>query len=59
MAITFEGAIAELQSMFPEWDKETLETLLTANANHVERTIESILAMEGATDVIISDEQSR
>jgi hypothetical protein len=52
MSITFEAAIQELQTMFPEWDQETLETLLQANGNHVERTIESILAMEGATDVI-------
>jgi len=51
MSISFENAVETLKSMFPEWDEETLTTLLMSNQYHVERTIETILSMCGDTDV--------
>lgn len=50
-SISFEDALVTLQSMFPEWDKDTLETLLISNDYHVERTIETVLTMSGDTNV--------
>ena len=35
MSITFDAAIANLQSMFPEWDKEMLGMILESNNYHV------------------------
>lgn len=51
MSIPFDNAVGTLQSMFPEWDPETLTTLLISNNYHVERTIESILTMQGDMNV--------
>jgi hypothetical protein len=51
MSITFETAIATLKVMFPDWDEETLGTILVSHQYHVERTIETILSMCGDTDV--------
>lgn len=45
MSITFESAVATLKSMFPEWDEETLSTILMSNNYHVEQTIETVLSM--------------
>lgn len=50
MSISFESAISTLKSMFPEWDEETLTTLLMSNNYHVERTIETVLSMSGVVD---------
>jgi hypothetical protein len=50
MSISFENAVGTLKSMFPEWDEETLTTLLMSNQYHVERTIETILSMCGDAD---------
>lgn len=50
MSISFENAVGTLKSMFPEWDEETLTTLLMSNQYHVERTIETILSMCGDGD---------
>jgi hypothetical protein len=47
MSIPFDNAVGTLESMFPEWDKETLTTLLISNSYHVERTIEMVLSMQG------------
>jgi len=55
MSITFEAAVDTLQSMFPSYDKETLSMLLQSNSNNVERTIESVLVMEGTLDSVGSD----
>eukprot|EP01031_Cornospumella_fuschlensis_P035004 gene35003-42391_t len=41
--------------MFPEWDEETLSTLLVANNYHVERTIETVLSMSGDTSVNVPE----
>lgn len=51
MSISFETAVATLTSMFPDWDEETLSTLLISNNYHVERTIETVLAMSGDVSV--------
>lgn len=51
MSISFDNAIATLKNMFPEWDEDTLSTLLVANNYHVERTIETILSMSGDPNV--------
>lgn len=51
MSITYAEAIATLKVMFPNWDEETLGTILVSNNYHVERTIETVLAMSGDTDV--------
>lgn len=45
MSITFEDAIATLKTMFPDWDEETLSTILVSNNYHVERAIENVLTM--------------
>ena len=47
MSIPFDNAVGTLEAMFPEWDKETLTTLLISNSYHVERTIEMVLSMQG------------
>jgi len=49
--ITFEDAVATLKTMFPDWDEETLTTILVSNDYHVERTIENVLSMCGDTTV--------
>ncbi len=51
MSIPFDSAIGTLEAMFPEWEKETLKTLLISNHYHVERTIETILGMQGDMNV--------
>mmetsp|Transcript_30623 Transcript_30623/g.29243 ORF Transcript_30623/g.29243 Transcript_30623/m.29243 type:complete len:243 (+) Transcript_30623:118-846(+) len=50
MSVQFEEAVETLEGMFPEWDKDTLVMMLEENGNHVERTIDSIFAMEGGGD---------
>jgi hypothetical protein len=47
MSISYEEAISTLKVMFPDWDEETLSTVLVSNQYHVERTIENILSMSG------------
>lgn len=51
MSISYEEAISTLKVMFPDWDEETLSTVLVSNQYHVERTIENILSMCGDSDV--------
>ena len=51
MSISFEEAISTLTVMFPDWDEETLAALLTSNNYHVERTIETVLTMNGDVNV--------
>ena len=46
MSVTFEDAMASLTSMFPEWDRDTLEALLASNDYHLERTVETVLTMD-------------
>lgn len=46
MSISFEEAVDSLSSMFPTWDRDTLEALLSANENHLENTIENIFSMQ-------------
>lgn len=50
MSISYEEAISTLKIMFPDWDEETLGTILVSNQYHVERTIENILSMCGDSD---------
>ena len=45
MSISFESAVATLKVMFPDWDEETLSTILVSNNYHVEQTIETVLSM--------------
>lgn len=40
--VSFEDAVATLESMFPDWDPRDLEKMLVANRNHVENTIDAI-----------------
>lgn len=47
MSIPFDNAVGTLEAMFPDWEKETLTTLLISNSYHVERTIEMVLSMQG------------
>jgi len=47
MSVTFEDAVNSLVVMFPSWDRDTLGELLVSNGNHVERTIETVLMMDG------------
>lgn len=53
MTISYEQAMETLSSMFDSWDRETIEAIFQGNECHMERTIDSILAMEGVTDVVI------
>lgn len=53
--ISFEEAVSTLKVMFPDWDEETLTTILISNNYHVERTIESVLTMSGDTNVNSSE----
>ncbi len=55
MSNSFESAVETLKVMFPDWDEDTLQTILISNQYHVERTIESVLAMSGDTDVSITN----
>mmetsp|Transcript_22749 Transcript_22749/g.39261 ORF Transcript_22749/g.39261 Transcript_22749/m.39261 type:complete len:328 (-) Transcript_22749:169-1152(-) len=45
MSISFESAVETLKVMFPDWDEETLSTILVSNNYHVENTIETVLSM--------------
>lgn len=56
MSISFEEAIGQLKIMFPDWEEETLSTLLVANNYHVERTIETVLSMNG--DITPNEKES-
>jgi hypothetical protein len=47
MAVTFDEAMSSLTSMFPNWDKDTLEAIMVSNDYHLERTVEAVLSMEG------------
>lgn len=47
MSISFESAVETLKVMFPDWDEETLSSILISNQYHVERTIETVLSMQG------------
>jgi hypothetical protein len=58
MSVSFESAVASLKTMFPEWDDETLSTLLVANNYHVERTVETILGMCGDPSIPPAPETS-
>lgn len=49
MSISFESAVATLKAMFPEWDEDTLSTILVSNNYHVENTIETVLSMGDVT----------
>lgn len=51
MSISFESAVATLKAMFPEWDEETLSTILMSNNYHVEQTIETVLSMGDVSGV--------
>lgn len=46
MSVTFEDAMSSLTSMFPEWERDTLEALLVSNDYHLERTVETVLTMD-------------
>mmetsp|Transcript_188 Transcript_188/g.359 ORF Transcript_188/g.359 Transcript_188/m.359 type:complete len:337 (+) Transcript_188:118-1128(+) len=50
MSISFESAVETLKTMFPDWDEETLSTILVSNNYHVEQTIETVLSMGGGED---------
>lgn len=49
MSISFESAVATLKTMFPDWDEDTLSTILVSNNYHVENTIETVLSMGDTT----------
>lgn len=59
MSITVAEALESLNAMFPTYDKETLLTLLQANKNNVERTVETIFLMESGGDVTLPAAQQR
>jgi hypothetical protein len=58
MSISFESAVATLKAMFPEWDEETLSTILMSNNYHVEQTIETVLSMGDTSGVDASSRRS-
>ena len=41
--------------MFPEWDKDTLATILENNNFHIEMTIEQCLSMSGGGSIVDQD----
>lgn len=43
--VSYKEAMQQLQSMFPDFDRETLKTVLVANDGHFEKTIEDCLKM--------------
>lgn len=49
--ITLDDALASLKSMFPTYEEDALRELLAANRNHIERTIEAVLMMEGEAEI--------
>ena len=59
MSISFEQAVDTLQVMFEKWDRDTLIAVFQSNDFHIERTIESILVMEGGVpDTTIPETQN-
>lgn len=58
MTISYEQAMDTLTSMFESWDRETIEAVFQGNECHMERTIDSILAMEGGSDVVDTNDSS-
>ena len=45
--VTYEEAMATLQSMFGGVDREVIAMVLQSNSGHVEKTVENLLAMTG------------
>ncbi|ETN18461.1 hypothetical protein PPTG_04061 [Phytophthora nicotianae INRA-310] len=46
MAQNFDDDLVALRGMFPSWDVELLEELLTAHQGNMESTVDSLLAMD-------------
>ncbi len=43
--VTYDNALTTLHSMFSDYDRETIATILESNNYQVERTIECLLSM--------------
>jgi len=51
MTVPYEDAVATLQGMFSNLDREVVCSVLHANRGHMERTIDSLLSLCGETPV--------
>jgi hypothetical protein len=45
MAVSYENAMKQLQSMFTDFDRETIKSVLISNKGYLEKTIEDLLQM--------------
>lgn len=50
MALTFEGAVTQLQVMFPAMDTEVIAAVLESNAGHMQRTVGQLLEIDAPAD---------
>lgn len=53
-SILYEDAVNMIHSMFQHWDKDSIVTIFATSGYHIERTIETILAMDCGGDVNIT-----
>ena len=56
--VTYEDAMATLQSMFGGVDREVIGMVLQSNNGHVEKTVENLLAMTGGAAAADVQQQS-
>jgi len=57
--ISYEAALAELQSMFGDFDRDVLASVLHANRGHMEKTIDSLLQMKGEKPINSDNAQAQ
>jgi len=50
MTVSFADALATLQAMFGDVDKEVISVILENNGGHMEKTVDDLLAMTGQGD---------
>jgi hypothetical protein len=48
--VTMGQALASIKEMFPSYEEEVIQTVLTANHNNLETTVQCLLQMEGQMD---------
>lgn len=44
--LTFDGAVDHLKTMFPDFDRDVIDTMIRINNGHLEKTVEVLLSMQ-------------
>ena len=59
MSVSFESALAQLNAMFPSFDKEVITMVLRTQNGHMERTVEALLTMQGENESAMASAAKR